>query len=804
MSVKPPDQERRAVTGWLRKLLPGTSLGRRQAQTATASLAPLDAPAALREGDAHVEAGRFEAAQASYQLALTHDAKSVSARVNLAFVLLRRGQSDHAVPLLVEAIALAPDNADAQFMLGAEYVRQDQMDRGSECLERAVELQPSLAWAYPPLCRAAFALGDAPRALEVVRKGLAIAPELPELHYYLGNVLALRGEFEPALSAYSDALRLQPRYAAVRANQGKALVALGRLAEARSAFRQSLADGPTDVTSWCHLGDGFRDLGMLDEALAAYREVVRLDPTNAANFDALGLVEQRMGKHEASVKSFERAVALSPHAPQLHCNLGSAHLAALRSDAALACVERALAIDADFAPAHAMRAVLALDRGAFDTALPAYEQAIALDSENLQIRSHHLFSLNYVGDLPRYIAAAQAFGNLVRAGAAPFECWNVPNEDHPKRLRVGLVSGDLRLHPVGYFIESVASQLATHGIDLIGFPTSHYSDELTARLKQRLAGWHSIIGMTDSSAAHLIREQAVHVLLDLSGHTAHNRLSLFPWRPAPVQAAWLGYFASTGVSEIDYIIADDITVSEDSPPDQFTERVWALPHTRLCFTEPADRRAFQVSPPPYLERGHLTLGCYQNLNKINDRVLTAWGEIFRGLPTARLHLQNRQSGDPRIAETMRRRLEAVGIERSRVDLAAPAERGDYLKSYANIDFALDTFPFPGGTTTCEALWMGVPTLTLRGRTMLERQGAGLMTCAGLTEWVASDEVDYVRRALSLAQAAQALVPLRASLRDRVLASPIFDAAAFARRFANAMFGVWASVRTKALSPDSVN
>jgi len=786
------------VTTWLRKLLSSTPAAARRPAVAAAAPPPaLDAAAALRQGDAHVEAGRFEEAQASYRSALTQDAGSVAARVNLAFVLLRSGRSDQAVPLLTEAVALAPDNADAQFMLGAEHVRRGDMAAGRDCLERAVQLQPSLAWAYAPLCRAVFALGDSKRALEVALKGLEVDPSVAELHYYLGNVRSTEGAFELAVSAYEQALRLQPGYAAVRANLGRALAAQGKVSEAQATFRQALADGPRDATSWRHLGDGFRDVGQMDEALTAYREAARLDPHDANLFDALGLIEQRMGKHEASVKSFERAVALSPQAPQLHCNLGSAHLAALRNDAAMACIERALAIDADFAPAHAMRAVVELDRGRFEAALPAYEQAIALDPRNLQIRSHHLFTLNYVGDLPRYMAAAREFGALVSEGATPFDSWLVATEDRPARLRVGLVSGDLRLHPVGYFIESVASQLAGHGIDLIGFPTSPYSDELTARLKQRLAAWHPIIGMTDESAAHSIREQAIHVLLDLSGHTAHHRLSVFPWRPAPVQATWLGYFASTGVPAIDFLIGDDLTVSDESPPDQFTERPWCVPKTRLCFTEPAQPAAFPLSPLPAAERGYVTLGCYQNFNKINDRVIQAWGEIFGRLPTARLFLQSRQSGDPRLSDAMRRRLAAAGIDGARVDLSPPAERSDYLKSYANIDFALDTFPFPGGTTTCEALWMGVPTLTLRGQTMLERQGAGLLTCAGLTPWVASDVSDYIDRAVSLAAQTQQLAQLRASLRDQVLASPIFDAVSFARHFADALFGVWSSGRARA-------
>jgi predicted O-linked N-acetylglucosamine transferase (SPINDLY family) len=288
----------------------------------------------------------------------------------------------------------------------------------------------------------------------------------------------------------------------------------------------------------------------------------------------------------------------------------------------------------------------------------------------------------------------------------------------------------------------------------------------------------------------VVRNSAVHVLLDLSGHT-HNDLALFAWRPAPVQASWLGYWASTGVSQIDYLITDEVGVSDDSP-EQFTEKPWRLPHTRLCFTEPGPRDAYPVSPLPALERSHLTLCCFQNLNKINDRVLRVWSAIFRSLPDARLLLQSPQSGDPLSVDPLRRRLAEAGIGPDRVAIAPPAERSKYLKAYGEVDFALDTFPFPGGTTTCEALWMGVPTLTLRGATMLERQGAGMMICAGLPDWVACDEEDYVRRAVTFAGDRQALSRLRQSLRDRVVASPLFDAPRFARHLAEALRGMWAS------------
>src|SRR5262245_24856187 len=217
---------------WLRKLLERTPTPARPAADASqapAAAPPIDAATALHQGNAHVDAGRFDEALTSYRLALANDAGSVAARINIAFVLLGKDGAEEAVPLLVEAIALAPDNADAHFMLGSEYLRQKQIARARECLGRAIELQPGLVWAYPALCQATFELGDASQALRVATEGLRVAPDLPELHHHLGNVHLAQGNFDLAAKAYDEALKRQPHYGAARVGLAKALAGSGRL-----------------------------------------------------------------------------------------------------------------------------------------------------------------------------------------------------------------------------------------------------------------------------------------------------------------------------------------------------------------------------------------------------------------------------------------------------------------------------------------------------------------------------------------------------------------------------------------------
>jgi predicted O-linked N-acetylglucosamine transferase (SPINDLY family) len=279
----------------------------------------------------------------------------------------------------------------------------------------------------------------------------------------------------------------------------------------------------------------------------------------------------------------------------------------------------------------------------------------------------------------------------------------------------------------------------------------------------------------------------VHILIDLSGHTGHNRLPLFAWKPAPIQVCWLGYFATTGVAEIDYFLADEVGAPEQVR-QQFTEAVRLLPDTRLCFTAP--ELDLPVTALPSLADGYITFGCFQTLAKINDDVLTVWGEIFAALPNAKLRIQSNQLDEPAYLEQMLQRLQRCGIAAARVSTHAVTRRDAYLAAHSEIDVILDTFPYPGGTTTCEALWMGVPTLTLAGGSLLSRQGASILTAAGLGAWVAVSKEEYIAKAIALTDDLPKLATLRAGLRQQVLASPLFDAPRFARNFEKMLWDMW--------------
>jgi len=293
--------------------------------------------------------------------------------------------------------------------------------------------------------------------------------------------------------------------------------------------------------------------------------------------------------------------------------------------------------------------------------------------------------------------------------------------------------------------------------------------------------------VSDHVLAQAIHDEGIDILVDLSGHTGRNRLPMFAWRPAPVQVSWLGYFATTGLAEMDYVLADPHVV----PPNeasQYVEQIWRLPDCYLCFTLPDVR--VPVAPPPALSNGYITFGCFNNHKKLNDGVIALWSRLLRAIPDARLMLKNHQLSEAVIRGETIARFAAHGIHANRLVLEGPSSREGYFDAYRHVDIALDPFPYPGGTTSVEGLWMGVPVVARRGDRFLAHLGEMVVRTVGLDEWIAVDDEDYLARAIAFARDLPALERLRASLRERVERSPLADAERFAGHLATAFEQMW--------------
>ncbi len=596
------------------------------------------------------------------------------------------------------------------------------------------------------------------------------------------------GRLSDAEALYRRILRADPRHPQALHLLGVLVHRLGRHDQAVELISEAIALDNTRAEFHYNLGNAHAALGHLDQAVRCLRHVVALQPTHASACTNLGSILTALGQPDEGIACFRRATALRPDRADNHYNLGNALARQWRINEAIRCLRRSIALKPDADACNTLGNALR-DCGHIEEACAAYDDAVRLRPDDLVLRSNRLLAENYrPGGTPEAMRSmASAFGALSAARATRRLAGRHPGPASGP-IRVGLVSGDLRNHPVGYFLENLLGHADPARITFLAFPTTDAADELTARIRPRFAVWRPIAELDDEAAARAIHAQEVQVLLDLSGHTAGNRLPVFSWRPAPVQAAWLGYVATTGLAEIDYVLADP-TVSPPGSSGEFVEQAWPLPNIYYCFSAPA--LAVEVSPLPARTRGSITFGCFNTLAKVNDAVVAIWARLLHAMPDSRLMLKAPPLRDAEVCAALRARFAAHGINGDRLLLEQASSRLEYLRAYHRIDVALDPFPFPGGTTSFEALWMGVPVLARSGDRFLSRVGETILRNAGLPDWLAEDADDYVARAVRLTSDLDQLARLRRGLRAQVLASPLFDGNRFARQFETAMSGMWA-------------
>lgn len=594
-----------------------------------------------------------------------------------------------------------------------------------------------------------------------------------------------------AFEALEKAATLLPGDPTAQNNFGNALKERGLLKEAAARFAKAVALRPQHARAYLNLGAVLMDMGRLTESVEASRHALALNPDYLEAMTNLGTALSLLGRSSEAEPFFRRVLAAQPDDPGALSNLGASLSLAGRAGEASQLLRKAVSQDSRTVGAHIGLAVSLGDLGDMSAAEEILRQALTIKPDSLDVRTVLLFVLNYQTGKPplALLEEARAYGALAAAQAEAFTTWSNP-PDPERRLRVGFVSGDFCQHPVAQFMEHVLEDLVQNQamrLELVAYYTRHYVDAMTERLKGHFSLWRHVAGTQDEALARQIRADGIDILIDLSGHTSHSRLPVFAWKPAPVQMTWLGYLATTGVEAIDYLLADSLVLPE-SLEGAFTEKILRLPRSYLCFSRPGDDA--EVSPLPAATRQAVTFGSFNNLKKLNDDVLDLWARILASMPDSRLLLKARQLADPAVQARLKAFFAARGIAAERLELPGHVASGAHLATYGRVDIALDPFPYPGITTTVEALWMGVPVVTLAGASFMERQGVGLLTHVGLQDWIASDPEDYLARAVSHATDLRALAEIRIGLRDRVQASPFFDRKGFAQDFECSLRGAW--------------
>ena len=583
----------------------------------------------------------------------------------------------------------------------------------------------------------------------------------------------------------------------------------GRYAEAVAACGQALACDAGNARAYRLLGDALESLGRLEPAAEAYQESLRFDPTNANTCNNLGLVWYALGRLEQAAGCFTQVIQLVPDHVQAHCNLGLVLRDVGRSDEAEASCRQALRLAPGSAIVHNNLALALEDEGLLAEAIASYRQALRLDPTNAAIHSNLLLALNYDPDLApadlhaEHLRWDHAHGRVagpIRGHA------NTPDPD--RRLRLGYVSPDFRSHPAVYFFEPLLLSHDRRQFDVLGYGNVAAPDGVTERLQTRCDAFVNVFAMTDEQFAQRVRDDNIDILIDLAGHTGRNRLTAFAHKPAPVQITYLGYQHNTGMAAMDYRITDDITdPPRKSPPPPGVapapgssgrsasdapaprgEQLLRLPGGFLCFHPSAD--APEVTPLPASTSGHVTFIASHRLIKVNDQVLDLWAQVLHAVPDSRLVLAPR-SLSPASLRRLTDALVGRGVAADRFEFQHRHLTGvPYLATFSQADLMLDVFPTCAGTTACEALWMGVPLITLRGQSYAGRMAASILSRIGLDQFIAETPQQYVDLAVQWSKRLPDLAALRAAMRDRLRRSPLCDAARFVRELEAAYRHAW--------------
>lgn len=666
--------------------------------------------------------------------------------------------------------------------------QQGRLPEAERVYREVLTHQPRNAAGLHLLGVLALQAGKPTDAARLIRSALQIDPTEAAAWSNCGEALRALHQYAEAEACYREAVRRAPDNASFWSNLSIALHYLDRMPEAESALRRSLALQPQNTKAWCNLGNVLRVQMRFAEAGEALRQALTLQPAMPEAWNSLGALLRDQKRIEEAERSFRRAIEINPRFAEAFSNLGSLLKETGRLSEAESMYRQSLALAPHIAETHSGLASTQREAGLNDLACKGYQDALRLSPRTIRYLSNLLFTqaANATAPDPAHFANAQAWG---RASMRPPLCQGPVASVVSRPLRIGYLSADFKHHAIARFVESLFSAHDRNRVQVFAYSNVKHPDATTESIQSRVDHWHVVAALTDEAAARLIHSHQLDLLIDLNAHTRDSRIGILGYKPAPIQATYLGYFATTGLPAVDYWITDSI-LHPESTKELAVEQLWRLPRCWIAYGPPADSPEVGIPATP-----GLTFGSYNHLSKIGEPTLDLWSSVLRAVPDSRLLLKTRHLGDPGIQERVRASFRSRGIDAGRLDFAGHTPGlGDHLRGYHNLDIALDPHPYNGGTTTCDALWMGVPVLTLTGATMPARMSTSMLTSVGLPDWIADSPADFVSRAVAHATAWQALSPRekldrRRAIRAQAAASPLFDARDLARALESAFEGM---------------
>jgi predicted O-linked N-acetylglucosamine transferase (SPINDLY family) len=681
-------------------------------------------------------------------------------------------------------------NIQKSINLAIRHYQSGNLKQAEEILRELLKTHPNEYSLLGTLANILRDKGQLDEAITSYQKVLQLHPNDAGTHYNLGNAFKAKGQFDSAISHYQQAIAFNPNFIGSYLNLGNIFRQSGDPARAVSFYRQALERAPDSAAIMYSLAQAYQDHGLFDEAILYYKKTVELDPNNSNAYFNMGNTYKEIRQLDNAVACYQQALNLNPDLVEAMNNLGNTLSAQGRLEEASEVFHKLLQLTPDSADALGNLGNILSDKN-LDGAESSYKRAMALKPDLPKYFSNLLLTMNYN---PRYDASEIFIRHteFAKRYELPFQSSSVrfPNvKDVHRPLRVGYVSPDFKGHSVAFFIEPVLAYHNKKHFEVFCFSDVPQEDEVTKHIRSCADHWRDISRINDSEADELIRRDKIDILVDLAGHTAHNRLLLFARKPTPVQVSWIGYPATTGLSAMDYKIVDSYTDPPGMTEQYYTEKLLRMPECFLCYR--SDEESPEVGPLPALSAGHVTFGSCNNFAKVTPQMMDLWGKILEGVPGSRLLLKAKSLSDRSTREYVTGYFQQKGIHRDAIQLLGwqPSSR-DHLETYNRIDIALDTFPYHGTTTTFEALWMGVPVVTLAGKTHASRVGVSILSNLELAELISHYPEEYITLAVNLAKDMQRLKSLRDNLRSRVYKSSLIDAAKFVRNLETSYRHIW--------------
>lgn len=670
-----------------------------------------------------------------------------------------KGQLDQAKDLYAQALALDDTNLQALHGLAVLMIQTNHLPKANELLHRILELDPGLAQAHYHLGHVHFLSGKLQQAKASFEKALEINPNHSEAHNNLGVLLREFGKLEEASKHFYRAIDLDPHNISALNNLGTALSKLGQDHEAALAFKRAIDLEPSYFEANKNLGNLLKDMGYTQDAITYLEKAQRLSSQNKETLFVLATLYKKKGRLEEAVQTLKKILAFDQQDPLIFNYLG----------------------------------LILTEQGMIKQALENYQQALRLEPSSLVIHSNMLLVTNYFpgSNAQLLMQAHQDWYELHGAHLYQENYYSFVQVDPEKRLRIGYISPDFRSHPVGNFFLPLICSHDKNQVEIFCYSDVEQAaeDQVTQEIKAYADHWRNIFNQPVRNVAELIRNDAIDILVDLAGHTGRNRLPVFCIKPAPVQITWLGYPNTTGLATMDYRITDPIADPPGITDKLSSEKLIRLENGFLCFDPLV--AAPEVGPLPAQAQGAVTFASFNNLAKVHELVIETWSKILARLPQARLFLKSPTLSDPLTRKRFKEQFQRAKVNPAQVKILdfAPT-RAQHLGTYNQVDIALDPFPYNGTTTSCEAMYMGVPIITLLGDRHCGRVGASLLHRVGLPELIAKDLEEYVEFAVNLSHDLVGLQKIRKNIRSMMLNSPLCDRQGFARTMEQTYRTAW--------------